>query len=454
MVSTGSAVGSNFAKTYGLSYKQRTILLACGASAGIAAAFNAPIAGVLFAIEVLLADVSASAFIPLIIAAASGALISKVVLKEGIVLSFSLQQPFNYHNLAYYIALGVIAGFISIYYTRVFRGIEHKMKRFNSPWTKSLIGGVLLFALILICPPLFGEGYESIKLLSLSNAQSLIKASVLKSFVTDEYGLLLFLGALIFLKAIAAAVTIGSGGNGGNFAPSLFVGAYLGYVFSRGVNLLGAAVPETNFTIVAMAGILSGIFHAPLTAIFLIAELTGGYELMIPLMIVSSLSLTVVRIFEPLSIEGKKLMEKLHVAVENRDALLLTRLEMSALIETNFAMVKPGETLKGLTKIIAGSTRNIFPVVDKSQNLLGIIHLDKIREVMFESEQYEKITVDQLMNKPIATVEMNESLHDVLAKFDKTYQWNLPVLDHGKYVGFLSKSSILTRYRNELLEIA
>jgi CIC family chloride channel protein len=455
MVSTGSAIGSNFAQTYQLSYKDRTVLLACGAAAGIAAAFNAPIAGVLFAIEVLLADVSASAFIPLIISAASGALLSKIILKEGVILTFSLQQPFNYYNVPFYMLLGILAGFVSLYYTRIFGRIEKLISAVKNPWIRALAGGVILFTLFLLFPPLFGEGYETIKLLAQMNADTLINTSILRNLMSSEMHLLIFLGALIFLKAIAAAVTLGSGGNGGSFAPSLFIGAYLGFVFARIINLFGLTpVPESNFTIVGMAGILSGVFYAPLTAIFLIAELTGGYELMIPLMIVASLSLIVIRLFEPLSPEAKKLSEKLHVTLENRDKLLLSRLELSSLIETNFSTVRPEETLRALVKVIASSNRNIFPVVDEQQKLVGLIYLDRIRQVIFEVEQYEKITASQLMIKPFAVVELNENLHEALAKFDATNQWNLPVIDRSRYIGFLSKSTILTRYRNELLESA
>ena len=453
MVSTGSAIGSNFGRSYELPYKDRTVLLACGASAGIAAAFNAPIAGVLFAIEVLLADVSASAFIPLIISAAAGALISKMILEEGIILTFSLQQPFNYHNLLFYMLMGIFTGFVSLYYARAFHAVEKRISHLKNIWTRAISGGLILFALILVFPPLFGEGYESIKSLADMNASVLTKGSILQRFITSEAHLLLFLGALIFLKAIAAAVTLGSGGNGGSFAPSLFIGAYCGYVFSRVVNFLGLGnIPESNFTIVAMAGVLSGVFYAPLTAIFLIAELTGGYELMIPLMIVASSSLVVARLFEPLSSEAKKLSHKLQLSVESRDKLLLSRLELSSLIERNFSVVRPEQTLSSLVKVIATSSRNIFPVADEHDTLLGLIFLDRIRQVIFDRDQYETTTVQQLMVKPPAVVQLGENMHGALAKFDASNQWNLPVVDNGKYIGFLSKSTILTRYRSELLE--
>lgn len=453
MVTTGSAIGSNFARTYQLSYKDRTILLACGAAAGVAAAFNSPIAGVLFAIEVLLTDVGAAAFLPLIISAASGALLSKIVLKEGVILTFTLQQPFNSSNVPYYIVLGLLAGMISLYYARVFEWAEHKMKSVKNVWTRILAGGLSLFVLLILFPPLFGEGYTSIEMLANLKPDSLIDASVLRRLVNSEGVLLLFLGAMVFLKTIAAAITVGSGGNGGNFAPSLFVGAYLGYVFSSAVNMTGFAhIPVTNFTLVGMAGILSGVFYAPLTAIFLIAEITGGYELMIPLMIVSALSNTVAHYFQPLPMEGKKLSSMLNLSVENRDKFLLSKLDLSALIETNFSLIGIDEPVQSLIKVISSSNRNTFPVVNGQKELMGIIHMDNIRSIIFSPEKYEKLSVKDLTTKPAAIIGLKDNLDTVLRKFDETNQWNLPVVDKGKYIGFVSKSSVLTRYRSELLK--
>lgn len=455
MVSTGSAIGSNYGKTYRLSYRDRTVLLGCGAAAGIAAAFNSPIAGVLFAIEVLLTDITISAFIPLIISAACGALLSKVILEEGVTLAFSLQQPFNSGNVPYYILLGVFCGFTSLCYARVFHGIEVKFGKIANRWVRASIGGVLLFAMISLMPPLFGEGYDSVKMLESQNPVALTEGSVVSGMITTDGTLLLFIGALVFFKMIAAAITLGSGGNGGSFAPSLVIGSYLGFLFSRLVGVLGIGnLPISNFTIVAMAGILSGVFYAPLTAIFLIAEITGGYGLMIPLMIVSSLSLVIVHLFEPISMEAKKLSRLLHSAVDTRDQLLLSRLDLSELIETNFSIVPLDAQLKDLVKIISSSNRNIFPVVDKELKLIGLIQLDKIRNIMFDNSKYEVVTVRELMSKPEAVVELNESLHEVLLKFDQTSQWNLAVVENGTYLGFLSKSSILTRYRKELMEFS
>lgn len=451
MVTTGSAIGSNYGRTYHLSHKERTILLACGAAAAIAAAFNAPIAGVLFAVEVLLTDISASAFIPLIISAACGALLSKIVLAEGVILSFALQEPFNYRNVPFYIILGVAAGFFSLYFAKTFEWVETKVKSVSNTWLRIVVGGVFLSALLLLFPPLFGEGYETIKTLSNLKAFELTQNSILHDYITTEYLLLLFLGCLALLKCIAAALTIGSGGNGGTFGPSMFMGAYLGFVFARVINLTGISrIPETNFTLVAMAGMLSGIFYAPLTAIFLIAEITGGYELMIPLMIVSAISVTVAHYFEPLSMEGKKLSNRLNSPIEDRDKNLLSRLDLTELIETNFSTVFPDSSLHELVKVISGSKRNIFPVIQEGR-LIGLVHLDNVRNIIFKHDQYDLIFVKDLMTNSKAVIHPNENLHDILKKFEDTNQWNLPVVDKGKYLGFVSKSSILTKYREELL---
>jgi CIC family chloride channel protein len=287
----------------------------------------------------------------------------------------------------------------------------------------------------------------------MDRTHELYNASVLRNLINSDLALLLFLGSLMFLKTIAAAITLGSGGNGGNFGPSLFVGAYLGFVFSRLNNLLGfSTIPETNFTLVGMAGILSGVFYAPLTAIFLIAEITGGYDLMIPLMIVSALSITVAHYFEPLSMDSKRLSSMLNLTVEDRDKFLLSKLDLSALVETNFSVVNVDASLQGLIEVISTSRRNTFPVIDSKSELKGIIHMDNVRSIIFNPDHHPNIKVKDLMGKPAAIINLNENLHNVLKKFDDTNQWNLPVVDDNKYVGFVSKSSVLTRYRSELLK--
>jgi CIC family chloride channel protein len=453
IVSTGSAIGSNFARTYKLSYKERTLLLAAGAAGGIAGAFNAPIAGVLFALEVILVDITISAFIPLLIAAASGALLSKIILQESNLLFFNLKQPFDYHNLSFYLILGLLAGLVSLYHVNVFDYIETKFQKLNSAILKWIIGGLALAFLFALFPTLYGEGYESIKSLSELKTTDLVKDSMLFEFITNKWLLLAFVILTFLLKSFAVGITLGSGGNGGNFAPSLFVGAYLGFVFSFFLQLLGFdGIPVINFTIVAMAGILSGVFHAPLTGIFLIAEITGGYELIIPLMIVSSISYIVVKYFHPDSLDVRRLKAKGAIISEDKDSSILGKIDVKSMIETDFATIHFKETLRSVVESIKHSKRNTFPIVKKNNKLLGIIYLDNIREEMFNPDLYDIITARELMRKPSMVIDISEDIFSIMKKFEESGQWNLPVVENGIYIGFLSKSSILDKYRNKLLD--
>ena len=452
IVSTGAAIGSNFAKTYKLNYKDRTLLLAAGAAGGIAGAFNAPIAGVLFALEVILVDMSISAFIPLLIAAASGALLSKIILNETDLLFFRLKQPFDYHNVLFYIILGLLAGIVSLYYVNFFDKVESKFSKMKSGLSKWLIGGITLAGLFALFPSLFGEGYESIKLLSQFKATDLFKNSILLDFLDNKWMLLVFISLTLLLKAVATGITLGMGGNGGNFAPSLFVGAYLGFIFAYFLTLIGFDnIPVSNFTIVAMAGILSGVFHAPLTGIFLIAEITGGYELIIPLMIVSSISYIIVKYFHPESLDVRRLRDKGAIVSDNKDTSILSKIDIGKVIEIDFATIHFKATLRDIVETIKHSKRNIFPVVKKNNKLLGIIYLDNIREEMFNTEHYDTVTAKELMRKPSMIIDYNENIFSIMKKFEESGQWNLPVVKGEMYVGFLSKSSILDKYRHELL---
>ncbi len=452
IVSTGSAIGSNFARTYKLSYKERTLLLAAGAAGGIAGAFNAPIAGVLFALEVILVDISISAFIPLLIAAASGALLSKIILNESNLLFFKLKQPFDYNNVPLYIILGLLAGVTSIYYVNIFDKVESKFHSVKSSITKWLVGGLCLAFLFALFPSLFGEGYESIKALAEFRTEDLYKDSLLLSFLNEKWIILLFITVTLLLKTVAAAITLGSGGNGGNFAPSLFTGAYLGFIFSFFLILIGFDnIPVSNFTIVAMAGILSGVFHAPLTGIFLIAEITGGYELIIPLMIVSSISYIIVKRFHPESLDVRRLKARGAIISDNKDTSILSKIDVRYMIETDFATIHFKSTLRDIVETIKHSKRNTFPVVKKNNKLLGIIYLDNIREEMFNADLYDKITAKEVMRKPSMIINATEDIFSIMKKFEESGQWNLPVVDNGIYIGFLSKSSILDKYRHELL---
>ncbi|MBE0393360.1 chloride channel protein [Flavobacterium sp. PL002] len=452
IVVTGAAFGSNYAQKYKLSYKDRTLLIGCGVAAGIAAAFNAPIAGVLFAIEFLLVDVSISAFTPIMIAAATGALVSVIALDETILLNFKQQQVFDYHKIPFYIILGIITGFLSIYYTRNFQRTEHFFHKLKlNPYKKALLGAGMLAVLIFIFPTLFGEGYESIKVLSDSNPGKILENTLFSKYSDNNYVLIAFVGLTMMLKVFASGITLGAGGNGGNFAPSLFVGSYVGFVFSKIINLTGLThLPVSNFTMVGMAGILSGLFHAPLTAIFLIAEITGGYSLMLPLMIVASISFAISKRFEKHSMDVKDLAQKGHAFTSNKDTNVLSTLETTSIIQTDYLTLSPDENLDKLVDLISHSNQVIFAVVDKEKHLLGVVHFNNIREIIFNSYRVKYTLVKDIMATPQEVIYPFNSMETVMNKFERSKVAFLPVIKDEKYFGFISKSVALEAYRSKL----
>jgi CIC family chloride channel protein len=452
IVITGAAFGSNFAQKYRLSYKDRTLLIGCGVAAGIAAAFNAPIAGVLFAIEVLLVDVSIAAFTPIMIAAATGALVSVIVLDESILLSFQQQEDFNFHNIPFYALLGVFTGLVAIYYSRNFQRVEHFFSRLKlGPYKKALFGSSLLAMLIYVFPTLFGEGYESIRILSQNDPGQLLEDTLFSGFRNNSWALLLFVGCTMMLKAFASGLTIGSGGNGGNFAPSLFLGSYVGFFFSKLINLIGITkLPVSNFTLVGMAGILSGLFHAPLTAIFLIAEITGGYNLMIPLMIVSSISFAISKRFEKHSMDVKNLAKKGHAFTSNKDSNVLSTLDTNSIIQTDYLTVSPNENLDKLVDLISNSNQVAFAVVNLENELVGVVYFNDIKEIIFNSYRVKFTQIKEIMSAPKEIITPEDSMEMVMNKFELTKLAYLPVLKNDKYFGFISKSLALEAYRTKL----
>ena len=452
IVITGAAFGSNYAQRYKLSYKDRTLLIGCGVAAGIAAAFNAPIAGVLFAIEVLLVDVSISAFTPIMIAAATGALVSEIALDESILLNFKQQQTYDYHNIPYYIFLGIFAGFIAVYYSRNFQRMEHFFERIKiNPYKKGLFGASILAIIIFIFPTLFGEGYESIKTLSENDPGQLLENTLFSDFRNNSWVLLLFVGATMLLKVFATGITLGSGGNGGNFAPSLFLGSYAGFFFSKFINLTGfTKLPISNFTLVGMAGILSGLFHAPLTAIFLIAEITGGYDLMIPLMIVSSISFAISRRFEKHSLDVKNLARKGNAFTSNKDTNILSTLDINKIIQNDYVTVNSEGNLEKLVDLISHSNQVAFAVVDENLELLGVIYFNDIRELIFSAFKVKYTPIKEIMQTPKEIIYPTDSMETVMNKFENSKVAFLPVIKNGKYFGFISKSVALEAYRSKL----
>ncbi|OGV83627.1 MAG: hypothetical protein A3K19_07670 [Lentisphaerae bacterium RIFOXYB12_FULL_65_16] len=450
IVLTGAAVGDNVAQSLRLSNQERTLLAACGSAAGIAAIFNSPVAGVVLAFEVLLTEVTAPAFVPLLIAAATGAVVSRVTYSGQ--LFFLITQGWVMRALPYYVVLGLGCGLLSAYIIRVSFFMERLFTRWKSTYIKALVGSLAVGILLFLMPPLYGEGYDTVAVLFAGQSSQLLDGTVFQDLGQTLWLPVLFSVAIILVKVVATAVTVGAGGNGGIFAPSLFTGALVGFAFTQTVGLLGLAeLNQSNFVAVAMAGVLAGVIHAPLTAIFLIAEVTGGYVLFIPLMIVAALSYVVSRIFEPYSVYTKILASQGMWSQHNHDRTVLARMDLDALLETDFATVTPQTTLGELAEIIAQSTRNIFPVVNPNGKLLGVIYLDDIRPYMFRTDLYQVLVADDVMNRPPAVIERDLEMARVMRLFEKHRAWNLPVTDKGRYVGFVSQSRILSTYRRTLM---
>lgn len=446
IVSTGAAIGSNFAEFNMLRLKERTLLLACGISAGVSAAFNAPIAGVLFAAEVFLIELSISAIIPVILASAAGALLSKIVLNESILLHFEMQEPFRSANLPFYLVLGVLTGFFSIWFLRVSHFMRLRLERFQNPLQRMFLAWLGLFALILLFPGFYGEGYATIKNMATFHTYKLFESSIAGNFMERRtwYFILAVLMAA-FLKPVATSLTIHGGGNGGQFAPSLFIGAHLGFAFALACHKLGfITVSISNFTIVAMSGVLAGVFYAPMTGIFLIAELTGGYELMIPLMLVSALSYSIVRRFVPVSPEvfAKKSKEKKAEKSANSS--------IARLMESDYDAVLSGKSVEEFKHILKYSAHNTFPVVDQAGVLQGIIRFNHVKELLFSEKDLSHIPVERIMVKPQAVIDLQASMEDVLAKFDATLAYRLPVVQEGKYLGFITKSGLIRQLNGRI----
>ncbi|MGG9963682.1 chloride channel protein [Ferruginibacter sp. SUN106] len=453
IVATGAAAGSNLSRISDLNYQERTLLIACGAAAGIAAVFNAPIAGVIFAIEVLLAETVVSYFIPLIIASVAGVLCSKIILHENFLFNFVLKQTFDYKNVPYYILLGIMAGFVSLYYARTFKATEKRIHQWKmNSYFKAAIGGLLLLAVYFVLPPLFGEGYGSVKLVADGSLNTFADNTTLFTRLGQHWGIIAFTALIFLFKPIVAGITIGSGGNGGNFAPSLFSGAYMGFFFSKLINSMPwIKIPIGNFSLVGMAGVLSGVMYCPLTAIFLIAEITNGYELFIPLMIVSSISFFIVKSYEPFSMETKKLALEGQIFTQKKEKNILTSIQIDDMLQDTYDSIAIDKKLKQLVEIIKRSEKNIFAVTDRNEKFAGIIELNDIKQKLFQPELFDTITVKSMMKKPAAVLLHDQDMHSVMEQFDITQSWYLPVLDKDKkFIGFISKTKLFNKYREIL----
>lgn len=459
IVLTGSAIGSNLGRFFKLEQKYLMLLIGCGAAGAIAGIFKAPIAGLIFVIEVLMLDLTTFTVLPLLVTSVTAATLSYLTMGQNAMFNYSHGDLFDMSRIPYVVLLGLFCGIVSLYFTRAMNWIENIFRKL-SYWQKFALGASILSILIFLLPPLYGEGYDTINLLidGTRGYSSLLEGSPFFSFKDQRWAVILFLGGVLLMKVFASSATNGGGGTGGIFAPSLFLGCIAGFIFSFALNNSGLGIdipflPEENFALMGMAGVMAGVMHAPLTGTFLIAELTGGYELLLPLLIVSATSYAFIKFFEPHSIYSMRLAKKGELITHHKDKAVLTLMNIKSLIETNFQTVNPEMTLGDMVKVISRSSRNVFPVVDNHDRFMGIVLIDNIRNIMFRPELYQRFKINRFMTSPPAIIALGMPMEKIMRLFDETKAWNLPVVDEsGVYLGFISKSNILDVYREVLVE--
>ena len=453
IVLTGASIGSNLAALFKLNYRYVTLMIGCGAAGAISGIFKAPIAGLVFTLEVLMLDMTMAYLIPLLIASITAASISYIFMDDAMVMRFDMESAFSVNNIGYYILLGIFTGLVSLYFTRAIMWQERQYRKILNPYIRLLTGGILVSTLVFAFPALWGEGYSGITKIFSGQGEDLLNNSLLYQWKENAYVLIAVLTIILLLKVVATAATTGGGGVGGIFAPTLFMGAVSGFLLVRLLNtLFRLGLPEPNFALAGMAGMMAGVMHAPLTAIFLTAEITGGYGLFVPLIITSTVSyLTIVR-FEPHSIYAKRLAMRGELITHHKDKAVLKLMQTRDLIETDFEVLAPEATLRDLTVAISRSHRNLFPVVDYNGILLGMVKLSDIRKMIFESDLYDSVKISDLMYMPKHFVSPRDSMEEVAARFEKSGRYNLAVLDNGKYLGFLSRAKVFSDYRANLRE--
>ena len=456
IVLTGSAIGSNLGKFFKMDQKTLMLLVGCGAAGAIGGIFKAPIAGLVFTLEVLMLDMTLTAIVPLLISSVTATSLAYFFSGSAAMFEFNTYEPFAIQRIPYLIILGIVCGLVSLYFTRGMNRLERFFRTIKKPYYKIAVGGITLSILIFIFPPLYGEGYETIVALLNGHSASALDRSFFLGLGDSPWVIVVYLVLIIIFKIFASTATTSSGGVGGIFAPSLFIGCLTGFVVARIFNTFGIVIPENNFALAGMSGLMSGVMHAPLTGIFLIAELTGGYNLFMPLMIVSTVSYLTIILFEPHSLYAMRLAQKGELLTHHKDRAVLTLLKMENVIETDLAQLAPKMTLGELVKVISLSKRNIFPVVNPDNNkLVGVVLLDEVRNIMFRPDLYNRFTVQKLMISPPATLNQNLSMEKVMEIFEDTGAWNLPVVDDNKcYVGYVSKSKIFTSYRHVLVHFS
>jgi chloride channel protein, CIC family len=455
IVLTGASLGSNVGRYFNLNYKNITLLLGCGAAGAISGIFKAPIAGIIFTLEVLMLDLTMSSIVPLLISSVTAAVVTYFLMGNAVLFSFEVKDSFLLKNLPYYMVLGFVCGLAGLYFTKLSMLIEKGYKKIKNRYIRLSIGGIILGTLIFFLPPLYGEGYNTIMSLLEGNTQAVAAGTIFGPLLNNFWAFSFFLLAIVLLKSIATASTNGAGGVGGVVAPSLFIGGVAGFLLSSVFNnLFGLQIPESSFTLTGMAGLFASVLHAPLTAIFLIAEITSGYGLFIPLIVVSTIAYVTTRSFQAHSIYHQQLAANGELITHDKDKAVMILLDWNNEVEKDLLTVNPNGTLGDLVKQISKSNRNIFPVVDEYNILEGVVLLDDVRDRMFKPELYDKITIRELMSIPPSYIDICEKGDVVLDAFTRTGAWNLPVLDKGRYVGFISKSRIYSAYREMLKQFS
>lgn len=451
-VATSAAIGSNIGQSFKLDYKTKVLLIGCACTGALAAIFQAPVAAIVFAIEVIMLDLTAASMIPLLIASVTATMVSTWFLGEQTLFPFQLADKFDMSDLGWFILLGVFVGLIAVYFSKIYFFVDDSVKKINGPWKKVILGGIILGGLIFLFPALYGEGYALINSFIQGESDVLKNSFHLWEIPQDIHLLLLFLAVIIIIKPWATALTLQAGGVGGIFAPTLFLGSSCGYLFSNLVNDSEVAkISISNFSLVGMGAMMAGILQAPLTGIFLIAEITGGYELFLPLMIASTISYITVNYFTEYSVYTKQLADNGQLITHHKDKAVLTLMNLQDEIEKEFEHLHEEDSLEELVQAISRSKRNLFPVLDDNGALKGVINLNDVRKDMFNREKYSEHSVRDYMTFPPGQIKMGDQMEHVMLIFDKTGAWNLPVIDHeNRYIGFVSKSRLFQAYRKQL----
>lgn len=451
IVLTGASIGSNLARIFKLRYKYITLMVGCGAAGAIAGIFNAPMAGIVFTLEVLMLDLTMAFLIPLLISAVTATVLSYFFMGDGVLLRFSQVAPFEINTIWIYILVGIFTGLLGIYFTRVTMFLESRYANIKNWFVRLSVGAIVLGILIFLFPPLWGEGYQSINSVFNNQGSDLLQNSLFAQWSDNPYVILLVIAGIILFKVAAMSATTGAGGNGGIFAPTLFVGAIAGYFLVLLLNtFFELGVPENNFALAGMAGMMAAVMHAPLTGIFLTAEITGGYGMFIPLLITSTVAYVTIMRFEPHSIYTKRLAQSGELITHHKDKAILRSMELKKLIENDFEILSPDDSLRDLVKAVSKSDRNLFPIVDEKGYMKGMLKLSKVKHLIFEHDLYDKVMVKDLMFMPEFYISSSDTMERVAEKFETSNRYNLAVIDDGKYLGFISRAVVFSNYRKTL----